>query len=101
LYRLKTPSQQVAMVLSALAEGLDASAAERVFGYRQTTISSELRRWQPGEHIDDGRHARCSLAPCRRFPLERHARLMGVECHVASKSVMVPAEELVWSLTSG
>jgi transposase-like protein len=32
LYRLKTPSQQVAMVLTALAEGLDASAAERVAG---------------------------------------------------------------------
>jgi transposase-like protein len=40
LYRLKTPSQQVAVVLSALAEGLDPSAAERVFGYRQTTITS-------------------------------------------------------------
>src|SRR5262249_6517944 len=37
LYRLKTPSSQIAMVLSALAEGLDASAAERVFGYRQAT----------------------------------------------------------------
>jgi hypothetical protein len=32
LYHLKTPSQQVAMVLTALAEGLDASAAERVAG---------------------------------------------------------------------
>jgi hypothetical protein len=32
LYRLKTPSQQIAVVLSALAEGLDASAAERVAG---------------------------------------------------------------------
>jgi transposase-like protein len=32
LYRLKTPSQQVAVVLTALAEGLDPSAAERVFG---------------------------------------------------------------------
>jgi hypothetical protein len=31
LYRLKTPSQQVAVVLSALSEGLDPSAAERVF----------------------------------------------------------------------
>jgi len=40
LYRLKTPSQQIAMVLSALAEGLDPSAAERVFGYRQTTITT-------------------------------------------------------------
>src|SRR4029077_13052290 len=37
LYRLKTPSHQVAMVLSALAEGLDSSAAARVFGYRQAT----------------------------------------------------------------
>jgi transposase-like protein len=33
LYRLKTPSQQIALVLAALAEGLDPSAAERVFGY--------------------------------------------------------------------
>ena len=40
LYRLKTPSQQVSMVLTALAEGLDPSAAERVFGYRQATITS-------------------------------------------------------------
>jgi IS1 family transposase/transposase-like protein len=48
LYRLKTPSQQVGMVLSALAEGLDASAAERVFGYRQATITTWLVR--AGEH---------------------------------------------------
>jgi transposase-like protein len=44
LYRLKTPSQQVAMVLTALAEGLDPSAAERVFGYRQATITTWLSR---------------------------------------------------------
>ncbi len=49
LYRLKTPSHQIAMVLSALAEGLDASAAERVFGYRQATITTWLTR--------AGRHA--------------------------------------------
>jgi transposase-like protein len=48
MYRLKTPSQQVAMVLAALAEGLDASAAERIFGYRQATISTWLSR--AGEH---------------------------------------------------
>ena len=48
LYRLKTPSQQVAMVLAALAEGLDASAAERIFGYRQATITMWLTR--AGEH---------------------------------------------------
>jgi IS1 family transposase/transposase-like protein len=44
LYRLKTPSHQIGMVLSALAEGLDASAAERVFGYRQATITTWLSR---------------------------------------------------------
>ena len=56
LYRLKTPSQQVAQVLSALAEGLDASAAERIFGYRQATISSWLLR--AGEHAQT-LHERC------------------------------------------
>jgi transposase-like protein/IS1 family transposase len=44
VYRLKTPSQQIAMVLTALAEGLDVSAAERVFGYRQATITTWLTR---------------------------------------------------------
>src|SRR5258708_151011 len=48
LYRLKTPSHQIAMVLSALAEGLDPSSAERVFGYRQATITTWLTR--AGEH---------------------------------------------------
>jgi len=48
LYRLKTPSHQIAMVLSAMAEGLDVSAAERVFGYRQATITTWLSR--AGEH---------------------------------------------------
>ena len=48
LYRLKTPSQQVAVVLTALAEGLDPSAAERVFGYRHATITAWMSR--AGEH---------------------------------------------------
>jgi hypothetical protein len=48
LYRLKTPSHQVAMVLSTLADGLDPSAAERVFGFRQATITTWLSR--AGEH---------------------------------------------------
>jgi IS1 family transposase len=48
LYRLKTPSQQIAMILSALAEGLDPSEASRVFGYRQATITIWLAR--AGEH---------------------------------------------------
>jgi hypothetical protein len=48
LYRLKAPSHQIGVVLSALAEGLDPSAAERVFGYRQATITTWLTR--AGEH---------------------------------------------------
>jgi transposase-like protein len=44
LYRLKTPSHYVAMVLSELAERLDPSAAERVFGFRQATITTWLSR---------------------------------------------------------
>ncbi len=51
LYRLKTPSQQIAMVLSALAEGLDASAAERVFGYRQATITCTGYMGHPFKHL--------------------------------------------------
>jgi IS1 family transposase len=44
LYRLKTSSQQVAMVLTALAEGLSVSAAVRVFGHRHATITTWLTR---------------------------------------------------------
>jgi hypothetical protein len=44
LSRLKTPSHQIAMVLTALAEGLDPSEAPRVFGYRQATITIWLTR---------------------------------------------------------
>jgi len=56
LYRLKTPSHQIAMVLSALAEGLDPSAAERVFGFRQATITTWLTR--AGRHAELF-HERC------------------------------------------
>jgi IS1 family transposase len=49
MYRLKTPSHQIAVVLTALAEGLGPSAAERVFAYRQATIATWLSR--------AGRHA--------------------------------------------
>ncbi len=59
MYRLKTPSQQIAVVLSTLAEGLDPSAAERVFGYRQATITTWLSR--AGEHAQT-LHERCFRA---------------------------------------
>jgi hypothetical protein len=44
LYRLKTPSHRVAEVLTALAEGLDVSAAVRVFRHRHATITTWLTR---------------------------------------------------------
>jgi hypothetical protein len=57
--------------------------------------------WQQGELPEDGRHARCSLPPCRRFPLERHQSQMGLLSHVTGRWVKVRAEELGWSLTPG
>jgi len=60
LYRLKTPSRQVEVVLTALAEGLDPCAAERVFGYRQATITTWLFR--AGEHVQTlHEHSFCNL----------------------------------------
>src|SRR5262250_2262631 len=60
LYRLKTPAQQVALVLSAMAEGLDPSAASRVFGFRQATITRWLTR--AGEHAQSlHKHSFCNL----------------------------------------
>jgi IS1 family transposase/transposase-like protein len=44
LYRLKTPSQRIGEVLSALAEGLDVAAAVRVFGHAEATIQRWLTR---------------------------------------------------------
>jgi hypothetical protein len=44
LYRLKTASQRVAEVLTALAEGLSVAAATRVFGHRHATITTGLTR---------------------------------------------------------
>jgi IS1 family transposase len=44
LYCLKTASQRVGEVLTALAEGLSVSAAVRVFGHRHATITSWLTR---------------------------------------------------------
>jgi transposase-like protein len=63
LYRLKTPSPQIAMVLSALAEGLDPSAAERVFGYRQATITTWLLVVSVSQNwpVRTSHHVSCSL----------------------------------------
>jgi len=48
LYRLKTASQRVAEVLTALAEGVDIAAAARIFGHRHATITTWLTR--AGQH---------------------------------------------------
>ena len=48
LYRLKTASQRIGMVLAALAEGLSIAAASRVFGHTEETIARWVTR--AGEH---------------------------------------------------
>ena len=60
LVPFENPFPSVARVLSALAEGLDPSAAERVFGYRQATIITWLSR--AGEHAQTlHQHSFCNL----------------------------------------
>jgi transposase-like protein len=75
LYRLKTPSQQVAVVLTARACGLDPSAAERVFGYRQATIT----------RLSDSRWGvRTDLAPALFLQSAAPARPVGRTAHQAA-----------------
>jgi hypothetical protein len=54
LYQLKTASPRIAEVLAALAEGLDVSAAVRVFGHREATITRWLQR--AGQHGETLHH---------------------------------------------
>jgi len=44
LYRLKTSSARVALILAWMAEGVDGSALERVFGSREGTLRTWLTR---------------------------------------------------------
>src|SRR5260221_1933500 len=48
---------------------------EGATGWRNA-IGNGLQPWQREEPSDDGRRARCSLAPCLRFPLESHSSQM-------------------------
>jgi hypothetical protein len=61
---------------------------------------NELLRWLQGERTDDGRLARCSLAPCHRFPLERPSSRWELY-HVVGRWMKVLAEEFGGSLTLG
>jgi IS1 family transposase len=52
MYQLKTPLERVALVLAALAEGLDQAAATRLFGHHPSTIQRWLdRSGQHGERL--------------------------------------------------
>jgi hypothetical protein len=44
LYWLKTPLARITMVMTALSEGVDISAAGRIFGHHHTTITRWLER---------------------------------------------------------
>jgi hypothetical protein len=48
---------------------------EGATGWRNA-IGNGLQPWQREEPPDDGQRARCSLAPCHRFPLESHSSQM-------------------------
>ena len=50
LYRLKTSAARVALVLTALAEGLSVSGAVHTFGHRERTITTWLLR--AGTHAE-------------------------------------------------
>jgi hypothetical protein len=82
LYRLKIPSHQVAIVLSALAEGLDASAAQRIFGYHQATITTWLTR--------AGRHAELFHERCFRNLYPPHLQLDELRTRLRS------AKQILW-----
>jgi transposase-like protein len=54
LYRLKTPPRRVAEVMIAFAEGVDVSAAHRIFGHDERTLSDWLRKGnQHAERIQE------------------------------------------------
>ena len=50
LYWLKTPLARIAMVMTAMSEGVDISAAGRIFGHHHTTITRWIER--SGRHSE-------------------------------------------------
>ncbi len=88
-------------VLTNHCEWRSCSHESEVATWWRNAIGIVPKLWQQGEPPDDGRHARCSLTPCRQFPLERHQSQMGLLCHVTGRWVNVRAEELGWSLAAG
>ena len=83
------------------ASGAHAAARTRWQTSSATLPTAYTSHGSRQNHTDDGRRARCSLTHCRRFPLESHRSQMWLQCHVARKSVKVPAEAVGWGLTPG
>ena len=77
------------------------SPASEGASWWRNALGSGRKLWLLAEPIDDGRLARRSRSPCRRFQLERHGSQRWMQCHLTGRLVKVPAETLVWSLVPG
>ena len=64
----------------------------------RNAIGNGHQLWPPAKRTDDGQRAKCFLAPCRRFPLERQGSQRWVRCHITGRRVKILAETLGWSL---
>src|SRR2546421_7842271 len=83
------------------SEWRSCSHESEVAGRWRNATDNGRRLRQPAEPTDVGQRARCSLAHCRQFSLERLVSLRWEKCHGAGRWGKVPAEELEWSLAPG
>jgi hypothetical protein len=88
-------------VLTNHCEWRSCSHESQRASWRRNAIGTLPLQWQPAEPPDDGPPARCSLAPCRRFPGDQPLKHLCEECHVEDRWLKVLAEALAWSLTPG
>jgi hypothetical protein len=72
-------------VLTTHCEWRSYNHKSEVATWRRKATDNEQLRWPPAEPTEVGQRAKCSLAHCRQFPLERLASLMGEECLVAGR----------------
>ena len=86
-------------MLSALAEGLDPSAAERVFGFRQATIITWL--WRAGQHAQTlHKHSFCNLQLPHvqldelRTRLRSHSRVLWLWLAIDPRTKILPVLHL-------
>jgi hypothetical protein len=70
------------------------SHESEVANWRRNATGTVRLRWQLAEPPDDGWRARCSLAPCRRLPLESDDRQVQLHCPGVAWVVKVTAEEV-------